>query len=53
MANKFLFVNLILKRNLSSLRFLLLDVLKLMIQVYVPQNIRKIYFLHKISRTRF
>ena len=23
------------------------------LQVYVPQNIRKIYFLHKISRTRF
>ena len=23
------------------------------IQVYVPQNIRKIYFLYKISRTRF
>ena len=23
------------------------------VQVYVPQNIRKIYFLHKISRTRF
>ena len=25
----------------------------LTVQVYVPQNIRKIYFLHKISRTRF
>ena len=24
-----------------------------LIQVYVPQNIHKIYFLHKISRTRF
>ena len=24
---------------------------KLVIQVYVPQNIRKIYFLHKILRT--
>ena len=23
------------------------------LQVYVPQNIRKIYFLHKISKTRF
>ena len=23
------------------------------LQVYVPQNIRKIYLLHKISRTRF
>ena len=23
------------------------------VQVYVPQNIRKIYFLHKISKTRF
>ena len=26
---------------------------KMKLQVYVPQNIRKIYFLHKISRTRF
>ena len=24
-----------------------------LLQVYVPQNIHKIYFLHKISRTRF
>ena len=24
-----------------------------LLQVYVPQNIRKIYFLHKISRTHF
>ena len=24
-----------------------------LLQVYVPQNIRKIYFLHKISKTRF
>ena len=23
------------------------------VQVYVPQNIHKIYFLHKISKTRF
>ena len=26
---------------------------KVDLQVHVPQNIRKIYFLHKISRTRF
>ena len=24
-----------------------------LLQVYVPQNIRKIYFLHKISKTHF
>ena len=27
--------------------------LAIKLQVYVPQNIRKIYSLHKISKTRF
>ena len=45
-----------------SYRFLNVEVLPVVlsnsechfsVQVYVPQNIRKIYFLHKISRDTF
>ena len=31
----------------------LINQFQILVQVYVPQNIRKIYFLHKISKTRF
>ena len=41
-----------LKHEMYSLNYFTLK-FNSEVQVHVPQNIRKIYFLHKISRTRF